>query len=317
MPGFHEEQQFSKTGASNNDQSTGRRGVLPTIRRMSPVTRVLTMTQAADPLRDLVEVWNSTAGDVVALLRDLDEGDWQRPTDLPGGDVRAVASHLAHLESELAGNPQQQVEVPDAPHVVGLMGQFTEAGVLARADRSHADVIDELESSVATRYAELTDEPPSDPDAQGPGFAGLIGWSWRTLLTNRPFDLWMHEQDLRRATGRPGDLDTPGADHAVGVCGRSLGYVLGKRAGAPPGTTLVVELTGPVQSGLRRGRRGRTAAVVPFPDPPAEPTVRLRMDREAFVVLTGGRRRPDAVQVEVEGDQDLGQRVLAGMGVTP
>ena len=228
-----------------------------------------------DPLRDLVEIWHTTAGDVVALLRELDEDDWQRPTDLPGWDVRAVANHLAHLESELAGNPQQQVEVPDAPHVVGLMGQFTEAGVLARADLSHDEVVEELESSVATRYAGLTDDPPSDPDAPGPGFAGLIGWSWKTLLTNRPFDLWMHEQDIRRATERPGDLDTPGADHAVGVCARSLGYVLGKRAGAPVGTTLVVDLTGPEQRVRRRDRRGRAGPSPPGaaerPDRPAAP----------------------------------------------
>ncbi len=130
--------------------------MLPTIRGMSPVTRVLTMTLAADPLRDLVEVWHTTAGDVVALLRELDEDDWQRPTDLPGWDVRAVASHLAHLESELAGNPQQQVEVPDAPHVVGLMGQFTEAGV-ARASRPVA----RTRSSTSSRAASPRGTPVS------------------------------------------------------------------------------------------------------------------------------------------------------------
>src|SRR6476469_9721577 len=242
----------------------------------------------ATRLHDLVETWHTTAGDAVALLRELAEEDWGRPTDLPGWDVRAVACHLAHLESELAGNPQEQVEVPDADHVKGLMGQFTEAGVLARAGRSPAVVVDELESSVAKRYAELTTDPPTDATAPGPGFAGLIGWSWETLLTNRPFDLWMHEQDVRRATRRPGNLDTAGAAHATGVCARSLGYVLGKRAHAPAGSTLVVELSGPEEQvfavEIGEDGRGRPCAEVP-----ADPTVRLCMDRETFIVLSGGR----------------------------
>ena len=54
------------------------------------------------------------SADVVALLRSLDEDDWSRPTDCPGWDVKAVAAHLAHLESVLAGRPQDHVEVPQA-----------------------------------------------------------------------------------------------------------------------------------------------------------------------------------------------------------
>ena len=41
------------------------------------------------------------------------------------------------------------------------------------------------------------------------------------------------------------------------------------------------------------------------------------MDLETFVVLSGGRRTPDQVGVEVEGDQDLAERVLAALAVTP
>ena len=126
--------------------------------------------------------------------------------------------------------------MPEADHVKGLMGQFTEAGVLARvrplAERGRRRAREQRRDAVR-RAARPT--RPRTPRAPGPGFAGLIGWSWQTLLTNRPFDLWMHEQDIRRATGRPGNLDTAGAAHATGVCARSLGYVLGKRAHAPGG----------------------------------------------------------------------------------
>jgi hypothetical protein len=48
-----------------------------------------------------------------------------------------------------------------------------------------------------------------------------------------------------------------------------------------------------------------------------EPTVTLAMDREAFIVLAGGRRPAEPGTVEVTGDAALGERVLAAMGVTP
>jgi len=52
-------------------------------------------------------------------------------------------------------------------------------------------------------------------------------------------------------------------------------------------------------------------------DVPGEPTVRLRMDREAFIRLAGGRCEPEPGTVEVEGDRDLGQRLLDALATTP
>jgi uncharacterized protein (TIGR03083 family) len=273
------------------------------------------VTEDQAPLHHLVEVWHRSAQDTIALLRSLDEPDWPVQTELPGWDVRTIGAHLAHLESELAGNPQEQVEVPPAPHVKGLLGEFTESGVLVRASWTTAEIIDELEASVAKRYAELTESPPEDPSATGPGFAGVVGWSWLTLMTNRPLDLWMHEQDIRRALGRPGGLDSPGAVHTSGVYSRSLPFVLGKKVGAPVGTTVVVEVTGaqPQVLTARVAPNGRGEAADQLE---GEPTTRLVMDFEGWILLVGGRRGADEVQVEVHGDADLGRRVLDNLGVT-
>ena len=283
----------------------------------------MSTTTPSDPhdrVRHHVAVWESACADVVALLRSLDPADWDRPTELPGWDVRAVAAHLAHLEAELAGRPQEQVEVPDLPHVKGFLGQYTEAGPIARRDWETGRIVDELEEVVAQRREELAANPPEDPSALGPSFAALAGWSWDTLLRNRPVDLWMHEQDVRRAVGRPGGLDTPGAAHAGGVIAASMGLVVGKRAGAQPGQSVVFELSGVAHPDLPRtvavvvGDDGRARLT---PEPPADPTTTLRLSWVDWVRLGGGRVASDDVDVEVEGDQDLGRRVLAGMAVTP
>ena len=273
------------------------------------------MTGSRD-LERIVEVWHQAANDVVALLRSLDDADWDRPTDLPGWDVRAVAAHLAHLESDLAGNPQEPVEVPQAPHISGLIGQYTEAGPLARASWPPARIVDELESSVEQRYAALRSDPPADPSAPGPGFAALAGWSWATLLSNRPLDVWMHDQDIRRAVGRPGALDTPAAAHVAGVFAASFPYVLARRAGARPGSVAVLEVSGaqPRTVVATVGDNGRGVAL---PAAPQDADVRLSLDFETWIVLAGGRRSPEEVKVVVGGDEDLAHRVLAGLAVTP
>ncbi len=273
-------------------------------------------SEDAARLAHLVEVWHATAQDVIGLLRGLPDGEWSTPTDLPGWDVRAVAAHLAHLESELAGHPQQQVEVPEAPHVKGPMGQFTEAGPVARAGLAPQAIVDELETCVAERYAALLADPPTDPAALGPGFAGLIGWTWQTLLSNRPLDLWMHEQDIRRAVGRPGGLDSPGAAHVADVFTQSVPFVLGKRAGAAPGTTLVLHVTGDqardVAAGVGDDGRARL-----LPEPPHHPDATVTVDFESWIVLAGGRRNRAQVEATLEGDLELAERFVDGLAVTP
>jgi len=267
-------------------------------------------------LEQHIETWLHVVTENVALLRELDESDWGLPTDLPGWNVRYVAAHLAHLESDFAGNPQPQVEVPEAPHVIGLMGQYTEGGPIARAGWSTDQIIDELETSAAKRHDDLLGMLPLDPTAPGDGFAGLIGWSWATLLSNRPLDQWMHQQDIRRAVGRPGGLDSAGARHVLGVFTKSLPYVLAKKARALPGTTVVLEVTGPNATTLAAavGEDGRGSLL---PETPTDPTVRITMDFETFIVLSGGRRTPEQVEVKVEGDEALGAQVLANLAVTP
>ena len=54
-------------------------------------------------LRAYVDVWWQAINDFIDLLEELPEEEWSTPTDLPGWDVKAVASHIAHLEGILAG----------------------------------------------------------------------------------------------------------------------------------------------------------------------------------------------------------------------
>jgi uncharacterized protein (TIGR03083 family) len=269
----------------------------------------------APRLQQYVDAWAEAVDATVALLRELEETDWQKPTDLPGWDVRAVACHLAHLESELAGNEQARVEVPELEHVVSPMGRYTEMGPIARRDWSTDQIVDELASSAATRLADLRANPPADGTASPPRTPGGIGWDWEGLLSNRAFDVWMHEQDIRRAVGRPGGLDSPAAAHTVKVFTRSFGYVVGKRVAPPAGTRAGLEVTGewPARIDVRVDEDGRAV-----PDASGgDPDVLLTMNVESYIRLCGGRRPAGDLDIKVDGDEGLGQRILDSMAVTP
>lgn len=265
-------------------------------------------------LAGYVEVWWQAVEDFTALLDGVPDEQWSTPTDLAGWDVRAVAAHTAHLESILAGGPEETAEVPELPHITGLMGTYTEIGVINRRDAAPAAIVEEIRTAAAARYRALTADPPTDASARPATIFGGVPWNWETLLRNRPLDVWMHEQDVRRAVDRPGGLDTPAALHTTEYLMESFGYVLAKKAQAPAGTTAAVRVAGhePMAFTVGDDGRGRRLEEVP-----ADATVGLSMDRETFVVLAGGRRAvaPDAV--EVTGDAALGERLLGVMATTP
>jgi uncharacterized protein (TIGR03083 family) len=265
-------------------------------------------------LSGYVDVWWQAINDFTDLLEELDPDDWAAPTDLPGWDVKAVASHIAHLEGVLAGNPEETAEVGEPAHVTGPMGLYTEVGVLNRRDASPDAIINEIRAAATARHTALLADPPTDGAAKPEPIFGGVPWDWRTLLRNRPLDVWMHEQDIRRAVDRPGGMDSAAARHTAEYLAESLGYVLAKRVGAPAGTTVVLDMAGSAPyaftvTGAGRGER--------LPDVPDAATATLRMDREAFIRLAGGRCDPEPGTVRVEGDQDLGRRILDALATTP
>jgi uncharacterized protein (TIGR03083 family) len=271
----------------------------------------------ADDRKELagyVDVWWAAVDDFTHLLEELDPDEWSTETDLPGWDVHAVAAHTAHLEAILAGHPEETIEFEQPDRLASLMQFYTEQGVVARRDRTPDELINEIRESATTRRTALLDDPPTDGGAKPERIFGGIGWSWRTLLRNRPLDVWMHEQDVRRATGRPGNLDSSAAQHTTDYLLESMPYVLAKRLGAAPGTTAVVVVEGsePVVAVVDDEGRGRLS-----PERPADPTVTLETDRETFVLLAGGRRDPGPGAVRISGDADLGRRMLDTLAVTP
>ena len=125
----------------------------------------------------LVQVWRAAIDEFVALVREVPEDQWDLPTDLEGWSVKDNAAHTAHLESVLAGGPEETIAVEEAPHIKDLSGFYTEQGVLARRERDMASLADEIEQAAAIRVAELAANPPTDGSAAPPRTPGGVPWN--------------------------------------------------------------------------------------------------------------------------------------------
>ncbi|HJQ05155.1 MAG TPA: maleylpyruvate isomerase family mycothiol-dependent enzyme [Nocardioides sp.] len=271
---------------------------------------------APEPYSSYIDAWWQSIADLTSLLDDLPAEQWSTETDLPGWTVHDVVAHTAHLEHVAAGGSHDDVdgiEVGAPDHVRSPMSVFTEQGVIGRRDVAPAELVASIRRDTAVRREQLA-ELDIDPSVPADGLFGAIGWTWATLLRNRPLDVWMHEQDVRRAVGRPGGMDSAGAQHTADYLSEAFGFIVGKKVGAAPGTTAVLAVEGSPVVAVEVDESGRGRRVA---EEPASPTVRLAMGREAFVVAAGGRRPVDPAAVTVEGDAELAQQILAKLATTP
>ena len=259
---------------------------------------------------DLIVLWHAAASDFHTFAAGISDDEWHQSTELAGWDVAAVVAHVAHLEHVVAGGSHEAVDIGAPEHVKNLLGEYTEQGIVARRGRTRSELLDEMAEARAARSASLVASPP-DPDATSPGVFGLLGWTNQTVIHSRIGDIWMHEQDLRRTLQRPGNLDGDVGRSVIRHYLRGLGYALGKGAKADIGQSARVEV-GDIEAVAMVGEdgRGRSAEV-------ADPTVVISLSREAYIVLAGGRRPADTVDASIQGDRDLGDRLLNALTLTP
>ena len=270
-----------------------------------------------EPLIDALEsVWN----DIVTLCDSLTPAQWSTPTDCPGWTVHDNVAHMIGTERMLLGEQPtaDATDVGRAPHVRNDIGAANEQWIATYRDFDGTALLDEFGAVTARRLDALRALSPADWDREG--FTPEGPGPYRLFMEIRLFDCWFHDQDIREALDRPGYLDGPVADRSLGrIPAKALGYVVGKKAGAPPDTTVVFDIAGtpPILAAIAVPPEGRATLLDALPD---SPTVEITMDRRTFARLAGGRWTGDRARAEgtvsVEGDTVLGRRIVDHLGFT-
>jgi uncharacterized protein (TIGR03083 family) len=261
---------------------------------------------------ELAEVWTSLVG----LAVELTEEDWDRQTACPGWTVRDVYSHVIGIESALLGRSPAPAPEAHGPHVRNDVGRSNEAEVLLRRDRPGPAIMAELEEVTSARLAALRAMTDEDFAVETPSPAGR--GTYEDFMAIRVFDCWVHEQDVRRAVGRPGHLSGAAVDRSLANAVMTMPYVVGKRAGAPEGATVAFDVTG--ATARRWAVTVEDGRARPVPEVPQEPTARITADVGTFMALACGRADPDeelaAGRVAVHGDPEVGTAVVRNLAYT-
>jgi uncharacterized protein (TIGR03083 family) len=252
-----------------------------------------------------VAAWAQSVEAMIALGGTFTGAQWQAPTECPAWTVKDVYAHLVGGELWMAdGHPA---------HTAAL-ATIADQPVAARQHVAASAVLDELGAVYARRRHQIA-TAPEDPDA-----ATLTAYgapvTVAVLYRHRAFDAWVHEQDIRRAVGRPGHLDTGGARIARDILLAAMPRVVAKLAAAPPGSTVRIIVTGSVSvdatisvDDSRRGRLG--------PHTDTAPTATIAMEWETFARLAAGRIPPSQAETTGSGDTALAGRILEHFAVTP
>ena len=259
----------------------------------------------------LVEQLEATWKSISALCTGFTDAEWAHPTGCPGWTVQDQVSHLIDYESFALGRPRPDHTVADLSHTKNDMGKINEIGVDARRARTGHDVLAEFEDVTAARLGRLAALTEDDlaRETETPIGPGTV----RDLLTLRVMDTWAHEQDIRRALGRPGHDTGPAVDTSVHYWSQFLPFAVAKKAGAPDGACVVIAIEGVVATTVVV-EKGRGRGVN---EPEGVPTCRLTMDAPTFAALVGGRTDAPSDAVRIDGDTELGMRIVANLGFLP
>ena len=246
------------------------------------------------------------------LLAGLSDEQWDAQTDLPGWRAHDVVSHIIGTESFLAGvpAPTPDCDVSQLPHVHNEIGVLNECWVRHLHDESPSAMLEKFRSVTGERRSALT---AIGDDAWNQKTVTPVGPdTYGRFMRVRTFDCWMHEHDIRDAVGvRASDEVLAGApaQDALAEITATLGYIVGKLGGAPDGSRVAFELTGPLERTLRVGVDGRARVVDEFDD---DPTTTIRLDAVLFTRVAGGRTTAaeNMKAIEINGDVDLGRQIV-------
>lgn len=266
-------------------------------------------TPEPEPISE-VEAFRRTASSLASLLGSLTPDQWRQPA-LRGLDVQQLIGHLIGVEEDVQRALTGDASVAEVDHVASSEPSISR--------QSGQPVEHTLRSWVAavSRTTDLADA--ADPDA---GVAvHTLRLTVRTLCVVRAFELWTHENDIRRALGLAQSRPDASTLTVMTRLAASLMPLAAAGCGLSDPVALRLVLTGP-GGGTWQLSLGRSATALPgVPAPAASQATRRPADLEpaavgivadaaAFCSLVANRIAPEELDSYVTGDLERVRAIL-------
>jgi uncharacterized protein (TIGR03083 family) len=251
---------------------------------------------------------------LIDLLSSLTPSEWDLKTIVPLWRVRDVAAHLLDtilrkLSMVRDSCYVEAVSIRSPEDVITLVNRLNREGVTVYRRLSPKVLIGMMKEACEQSACFHESLDPFLPAAFAVSWAGeesSLNWfDTARELTER----WHHQQQIRLATNRPGIM-TPELYHPVLDCFvRGLPHVY-RGVDTPLGTLLLLEISGECGGQWFLSKESAGWHFVKPTD--REWASRVSIPQElAWRVFTKGIDRDSArSQIEVNGDRDLGEKVL-------
>ncbi len=251
---------------------------------------------------------------LISLLRSLAPEEWDLQTIAPSWKVRDVAAHL--LDSALRRLSVardscllEPVEIRSLQDLTAFVNRLNQEGVTVYRRLSPRVLIDLMQTACEDSACFHESLDPFAPAAFAVSWAGeekSLNWfDTARELTER----WHHQQQIRLVTNRPGIM-VPELYHSVVDCfARGLPNLY-REMEAPAGTALLLKVSGECGGEWLLARGSRSWGFVDAWD--GEVACRVTIPQElAWRLFTKGIDRDSARgQIEIDGDSELGEKVL-------
>lgn len=242
------------------------------------------------------EAFGRAADAFYGLLGALADEDWRRPV-LRDLDVQGLVGHLIGVEDDTQRCLSGDSSVAEADHVGS-----TQSAAIRQAGRPPVETRNEWRR-VADRTLSLV-QARADLET----WVAVHGMHLPlgALLVVRAFELWTHENDIRRVVGLPLAVPDSSTLHVMTELAAGLLPFAAAAAGLQQATKLRLVLTGP-GGGTWDVELGEGQS-----DPAA---VAIVADAVGFCRLIANRVVPDDLEVHITGDEVRAARVLAAASV--
>jgi len=257
--------------------------------------------------------------ELLGVLADLSEDDWERPTAAPLWTVKDIAAHLLGgdvwiLSGKRDGFRPSDTSIQQYVHLVELVNRLNAEWVLAARRMSPRLITDFLAFTgpeVEAYFASL------DPMMMG----GAVSWAgpepapvWFDIA--REFtERWHHQQQIRDATGCPPLYDPYFLAPVLDTFARALPHSF-RHTMPPAGTTVRFEISGDAGGvwflqGHEQSSLKKSWALVLKPS--SEPAAEVILPQDiAWRVFTKGIDREKALaQAVIRGDALLASPIFA------
>jgi uncharacterized protein (TIGR03083 family) len=211
-------------------------------------------SSAADPAliepAEIAPLVDDERSRLLALLAELGDADWDRPTPCPGWTVLGLASHLVGDDLGFLARHRDRHHGTPSPPGVGE-GEFVawlddlQAEWVRAARRLSPRLVRDLLAWAGPQVVETM--RAEDPDE----VAALVSWAGPEPVPRRLdqvrelSEYWIHRQQLLEALGRPGELD-PALLRPI-LLGLRWAYPFRLApVDALPGDTVEITISGPV-----------------------------------------------------------------------